>query len=438
MGRVIVVSALLIAWGGGLAPGLAGQQVPRPIDRIVAVVGTRAILASQIDEEIVRFQAQGGQLPPDSTGREKMRHQILDKMVEEELIVQQAQRDTTVKVTDQEVLDAVEQTYQNARKQFSSEVEFQNQLRAVGLGSVEEWRRQLSEDQRRRILQDRLFETLRQKGKLKPIPPTDAQMREFWEQNRAQQPKRPATVSFRQIVIKPQPDSVSKARSYQLAESLLVVLRHGADFAAVAKRFSEDTSTREQGGELGWFRRSVMYKTFEDVAFRLRPGEISDVVETPFGYHIIKVERVQPAEILARHVLIMPDISPAQVEAARRLADSIHAALSRGSSFDSLARGAADPEEPKLAEDVPVTQMPQEYQDLLAKDTTVGRKPVVTIGAGTPRPKFVVFEVTQRHPEGDLAFDDVKMRIKEILSNDLAIRHYVDQLRRKTYVDIRL
>jgi peptidyl-prolyl cis-trans isomerase SurA len=437
MGRMLAVSALLVVLGSGFSRSVAGQA-PRPIDRIVAVVGTRAILASQIDEEVVRFQAQGGQLPADSAGREKMRRQLLDKMVEEELVVQQAQRDTTVKVTDQEVLDAVEQTYQNARKQFSSELEFQNQLRAVGLGSVEEWRRQLAEDQRRRILQDRLFETLRQKGKLKPIPPTDAQMRAFWEENRGQQPKRPATVSFRQIVIKPQPDSAAKARAYQRAESLLVELRRGTDFASVAKRFSADTASREQGGELGWFRRGVMFKEFEDVAFRLRPGEISDVVETPFGYHIIKVERAQPAEILARHVLIMPDISPAQIEIARQLADSVHAALGHGASFDSLARRAADPEEPKLAEDAPITQLPQEYQDLLARDTTVGLKPIVTIGAGSARPKFVVYDVTQRHPEGDLAFEDVKLRIKEILSNDLAIRHYVDQLRSKTYVDIRL
>jgi len=434
--RLLAVSALIVA--GGLPRGAAGQQAPRPIDRIVAVVGTRPILASQVDEEFVRFQAQGGQLPPDSAGRAKMRRQILDRMVEEELVVQQAQRDTTVKVTEQEVLDAVEQTYQNARKQFSSEVEFLAQLRAVGLGSVEEWRRQLADDQRRRILQDRLFEALRQKGKLKPIPPTDAQMREFWESNRAQQPKRPATVSFRQIVIKPQPDSAARARAYQLAESLLVVLRHGADFASIAKRFSADTASREQGGELGWFRRGVMFKQFEDAAFRLRPGEISDVVETPFGFHIIRLERAQPAEILARHVLIMPDVTPAQVAIARRLADSVHAALTRGASFDSLARRAADPEEPKLAEDAPITELPQEYQQLLASDTTLGLKPVITVGAGSARPKFVVFEVTRRHPEGELAFDDVKVRIKEILSNDLAIRHYIDQLRRQTYIDVRL
>jgi peptidyl-prolyl cis-trans isomerase SurA len=436
MRRLLALSALLVA--AALPPAAAGQQAARPLDRIVAVVGTRPILASQIDEEVVRMQAQGGQLPPDSAGRAKMRRQILDRMVEEELLVQQAQRDSSVKVTDQEVLDAVEQTYQNARKQFTSEVEFQNQLRAVGLGTVEEWRRQLADDQRRNILQQRLLEVLRQKGKLRPIPPTDAQMREFWESNRGQQPKRPATVSFRQIVIKPQPDSAARARALQLAESLLVELRHGGDFASVAKRFSGDSASREQGGELGWFRRGVMFKQFEDVAFRLRPGEISDVVETPFGFHIIKVERAQPAEILARHVLIMADVSPAQIEIARRLADSVRAALAQGASFDSLARRAADPEEPKLAEDAPITELPPEYQQLLASDTTLGLKPVVTVGAGSSRPKFVVLDVTQRHAEGELAFEDVKLRIKDILGNDLAIRHYVDQLRRQTYIDIRL
>ena len=438
MRRFIALSLALL---GASLPrvGAAQQRATRVLDRIVAVVGTRPILESQIDEELVRLQAQGQVLPPDSTGRARLRRQVLDRMVEEELIVQQAQRDTAVKVTEQEVLDAVEQTYQNARKQFGAEAEFQTQLRAVGLGSVEEWRRQLADDQRRRILQDRLFEQLRQRGKLRPIPPTDAQMREFWEANRSQQPRRPATVSFRQIVIKPHADSAATARAHQLAESLLVELRRGADFPSVAKRFSADSTSREQGGELGWFRRGRMVKQFEDVAFRLRPGEISDVAETPFGFHIIKVDRAQPAEILARHILIVPDVSPAQVAIARRLADSVYAALRGGASFDSIARRAADPEEPKLIEDAPLTQLPPEYQELLARrDTTLGLKPVITVGADSPRPKFAVLDVTQRHPEGDLAFEDVKQRIREILANDLAVRHYVDQLRRQTYIDIRL
>jgi peptidyl-prolyl cis-trans isomerase SurA len=419
------------------AAGQGERASARPVDRIVAIVGSKPILASQVEEQLVLAQAQGLKMPTDSAGRDAVRRQVLSQMVDEELIVQQAERDTTIKVTDQEVQDQVEQTVQNVRKQFGSTTEFQAQLRAAQFLSEEEWRRWLADQQRRAILQQRLLDQLRQKGKLRPIPPTDAQLRQFWEQNRAQQPKRPAAISFRQIVIAPQPDSAAKARARQLAESLVVALRHGAKFADVAKQYSADSASREQGGELGWFRRGVMVKEFEDVAFRLRPGEISDPVPTEFGYHIIQVERVQPAEVLARHVLITPTISAAQIALARRAADSVHDALLRGASFDSLARRYGDPEEGKVVPDLPLSQLPPDYQRAIGSDSVPGLKPVFELGADSKRPKFVVFELTKRLPEGELTFDDVKDRIRESLGQQLAVQHYLDTLRRTTYVDLR-
>jgi peptidyl-prolyl cis-trans isomerase SurA len=422
----------------------AAQQDPPPnplLDRIVAVVGTRPILASQIEEEMVQQQAQGQPLPTDSAGLAKLRRDILDRLIDLEILVQEAERDTSIKVTDQEVLDQVEQTYQNVRKQFTTENDFRDQIRQARFGSVEEWRRWLGDEQRRQLYAQRLIEAQRQKGKLKPIPPTEAQMREFWDQNKEQQPKRPATASFRQIVIKPVPDSVARLRAFQRAESLAVQLRHGADFATVAKRFSNDSASAAQGGELGWFRRGVMVKEFEDVAFHIRPGEISDPVETPFGFHIINVERTQPAEILARHILITAEISKAQIDKARHLADSLHDVLARGTvtiSFDSLAKLYADPLEAKLAEDAPLTDMPPEYQKIFSADTTIGLKPVITQGVDTPRPKFIVLEVTARKDAGDLSFDDVKLKIRQTLGDQLAIRHFVDQLKRQIFVDVRL
>jgi len=436
----------LIAICLGIAAPVQAQE-PQPVDRIVAVVGTRPILASEVEEEMIQAQAQGQQLPPDSAGRMVVRRQILERMIELEVLVQQAQRDTSIKITDQEVLDQVEQTYQNVRKQFRSENEFRDQIRQARFGSVEEWRRWLADQQRRELYAQRLIEAQRQQGKLRPIPPTEAQMREFWEQNRAQQPKRPETVSFRQIVIKSLPDSTAKRIAYQRAESIMVELRRGADFATAAKRFSGDSSSAVQGGELGWFRRGIMVKEFEDMAFRLRPGEISPVVETAFGFHIIKVERTQPAEILARHILIMPEISSEQVVRARHLADSLHDNLVRdsigsgvtlGSKFDQLAKTYADPLEPKLAEDAPLTDLPPEYREVLATDTTLGLKPVIAEGAITQRPKFVVLEVTARHEAGELTYDEVKLKIRQSLSDQLAVRHFVDQLRRQTYIDVRL
>jgi len=435
--------ALPIVWSGlaALVGPLAAAQgraaMDRPVDRIVAVVGAKPILASQVEEQLVLAQSQGAKMPEDSAGRDAARRQILSQMVDEELIVQQAERDTTIKVTEQEVQDAVEQTVQNVRKQFTSITEFKAQLRAAGFVSEEEWRRWLADQQRRSILQQRLIEDLKQKGKLRPIPPTDAEMRQFWEANRAQQPKRPAAISFRQIVIVPKPDSAADVRALQLAESLVVVLRRGASFPEVAKKFSADSASREQGGELGWFRRGVMVKQFEDVAFRLKPGTISDVVRTEFGFHIIQVERAQPAEILARHILIQPTISPAQIAIAKTKADSVHDALMHGAAFDSLARRYADPNEPKLADALPVSQLPPDYVSAIGNDSTPGLKPVFEVGAGTSRPRFVVFELTKRLPEGELSFDEVKDRIKDALGQQLAIKHYLDLLRRMTYVDVR-
>jgi peptidyl-prolyl cis-trans isomerase SurA len=430
-------------WGLGMAIGIAAStaaraQAPVTIDRIVAVVGTQPILASQLEEELAQAQAAGQAVPQDSAGRTAWKRRVLTSLIETELLVQQAEHDTTVKVTEQEVQDAVEQTVRNVRNRFASETEFQQQLRLAAFGGVEEWRRWLGENQRREILRTRLLENLRQKEKIKPIQPTEAQMLAYWEENKGQTQARPANVSFRQIVIMPQPDSAARARGRATAESLLVELRGGADFAALARRLSADTATRDSGGSLGWFRRGTMVKAFEEAAFRLKPGDISNVVETDFGYHIIQVQRVQPAEVLARHILIAPEISAAQVAAARRLADTVHAALARGASFDSLALLYSDENVPKLAEAVALAQLGPEYQQLFAADSTTGLKPVLELGATSARPQFVVLDVTARQPAGELSFDDVRDQVRTQLSQELGVRHYIDQLRRQTYIDVRL
>src|ERR1044071_3924172 len=106
---VVTVLAAVSPWGTpAVAQGRAATD--RPVDRIVAVVGTRPILASQVEEQLVLAQSQGQKVPEDSAGRDAARRQVLSQMVDEELLVQQAERETTIKVTDQEVQDAVEQT----------------------------------------------------------------------------------------------------------------------------------------------------------------------------------------------------------------------------------------------------------------------------------------------------------------------------------------
>jgi len=112
---IAVLVAPLFALGGVRRAAAQSTARDRPVDRIMAIVGTTPILASQVEEQLVLAQSQGAKVPEDSAGREAARRQVLSQMADEELLVQQAERDTTIKVTEQEVQDAVEQTVQNAR-----------------------------------------------------------------------------------------------------------------------------------------------------------------------------------------------------------------------------------------------------------------------------------------------------------------------------------
>jgi peptidyl-prolyl cis-trans isomerase SurA len=237
-------------------------------------------------------------------------------------------------------------------------------------------------------------------------------MRAFWEQNRANLPRRPPVVSFRQIVVEPRADSVSRAAALALADSLYLELRRGADFSGIAQRFSDDTSTRSTGGALGCFRRGVMVRPFEMTAFSMRPGEISRPVETQYGYHLIRLDRIQTAEVCAHHVLITPAISPGQIADARRVADSIYDALRAGAHFDSLARRYSDPSEQKLAERVPLGELPPEYQDRLNADTSLGLMRPFIMDEGSPRPRFAILQLLERQSAGTMAYEDMKNVIR--------------------------
>lgn len=430
-----VLLLLALAWPGGLA---AQEGDLAPIDRVVAVVGNVAIPFSKVQEQLNLMRARGQAIPTDSTGLLQLEQAIVSQLVDDELLYQQATADTSIHVSDQQVQGAVDGAIRKIRAQFSSDVDFQRQLQASGFGTLAEYRGWIADQQRHDLMVQTLLQKLKQKGDLKPVPPTDAEMRAFYDQVKGQQ-TRPAVVTFRQIVIRPQPDSLAVVKAYELADSLYLAIKNGgADFAALAKRFSDDPGSRDQGGELGYFRRGQMWPAFDRVAFTLRPGAISPPVQTTFGFHIIQVERADPSEVEARHILIAPAITPANEQAAERLADSVATLARHGASFDSLAHLYHDPTEQAFGEGVVLDSLPPIYHD--AFDSAQAGDVVGPLRLEQPDSsvKFAVVHLEEKRVAGQYTFDELKDRIRDQLSAEAAERAYLDTLRSRTYVDIRL
>ena len=175
------------------------------VDKVVAVVGNRPVLASQVDEEIFSRQSQGAKLPTDPAGLQSVRQEIVSSIIDEELLLQQAQRDTSIHVTDEEIAKGVDEQVKKVRTNFTSEVDYAAELKKAGFQTPEEYRRWLTDQQRRAAYQNRLVEKLRNEGKLKPVSPTEKEMKQFFDEQKGSLGTRPATISFRQVVITPRP-----------------------------------------------------------------------------------------------------------------------------------------------------------------------------------------------------------------------------------------
>jgi peptidyl-prolyl cis-trans isomerase SurA len=413
-------------------------QQEEPVDRVVAVVGTAAITYTQLQEEYYsRLQAARQQPPSDTAVLHRDMRMILDTLINAELLYQQAIRDTTITVTSIEVNDAVDETMRNMRQQVPSEQVFQAELRRAGFLGIDDYRRWLVDQQMRELLRNRYENKLRGDGTLAQVPPTEREIRAYYEARRATLPPRPPTLSLKQLMIRPGSNPAAKAEARRVADSIASELRAGADFAVAARRFSDDPSSAERGGSLDWFRRGQMVREFERAAFALPVGTISNPVESPFGYHIIQVERIHPTEVKARHILISPTVDSAGIEAARALADSLHLLLEGGANFDSLQAIYHDPSELREGLRMIVDSLGPDYAAALAGVPEGGHSAVFPVSVDGSPPKFTILRVTERVPAGPVPYEQVRDQIRTLLGRSLGEQRYFTELRRKTHIEVR-
>jgi len=434
-------SHILLALGaflGLLSAAPAGAQQMERLDRVVAVVGDSAVLESEVREEMLQWTAAQGQpLPDDPTQIAQLERQIIDGKIEELVILQAALNDSTIRVDERQVETLVQREVTRLETQVGGRLALDRALAQEGL-TLPEYRQILARRFRRQGYIEQYIAAVRRDRAAPTV--TENEVRDFFRQNRAQFAERPATVTFRQIVIAPSASDSARARARATAQDVLSRVRGGEDFAQVARRFSDDPGTREQGGDLGWFRRGQMVQAFEDAAFGLRPGEISEIVESPFGFHVIKLERARGGERSARHVLIRAAVTPQDIQRAQQLADSVATALRGGAPFDTLADRYADPTEQRRVGPYPVGQLPQPYVQPLTGVTqgdVVG--PIRLESQGAPA-KFAVVSVMEQRAAGEYDVEDPGFRadLREQLQQQKLIEEVVDELRDRTYVDVRI
>jgi peptidyl-prolyl cis-trans isomerase SurA len=439
MKRFYVLAALIPVALTAQSPAVAGRTGPAtlPIDRVIAIVGDQPILWTDVLTTINQRRAAGLQLPPDSTGQAALARQILSELIDEEILVQKAKA-MKLEAAETEVASSADRQIKQIRSQFKSDEEYRTELRNAGLGTPEEYRKALIEQYRRQNLQQKAFAELRKRAK--PVNVSEEEVTAAFERSRADLQKRPATVTFRQIIVAPHASAAAKARAKAKADSLLAEIRKGGDFELIAKRESMDPGTKALGGDLGWNRRGGgLVPEFEAMMFALRPGDTSPVVETAFGYHIIRVDRVQAGEVKARHILIAPTIDSADVAAAKVEADTVAAQWRRGVSYDSLVAKHHDPTEEKgVLQPFARDSLPASYSAALATAKAGDITNPFQLANPRGQPKWAVIQIVSATDAGEYNVSEIRGQIRSQLEEERSIRDLLDEMRKQTYVTVRM
>lgn len=254
--------------------------MPAELPDVLARVNGEAVTKVDFDRLIKNMELRANQ-PVPAERRDEVYRKALDQLLTYTVLSQET-RARKVAVTDAEVDSGIQQM----RGQFQTEEAFKKALESRGMTLDK-----LKADTRIDISINKMVEA---EVSTQP-PPTDAQVREFYDKNpdkfKQDEAVRASHILFR---VEETADAPTKKKAMDEAQSVLKQARSGADFAELAKKHSADGSA-QQGGDLNFFTRGQMVPPFDQAAFAMKPGEISDIVTTQFGYHIIKVTERRPA-----------------------------------------------------------------------------------------------------------------------------------------------
>ena len=306
----------------------AQNREPQVIDKVAAVVGQNIILQSEIETQYMQYRLNGMTESPQA-----MRCQILEDLLLQKLMLNQAEMDS-ITVTDEQVEAELNRRIQY----FVSKMGSQEKLEAYFNKSITEIKDEVRRASKENLLQQQVRSKI-----MENVVVTPKEVKAFF--NELPQDSIPMVGTEYEIcqIVKRPPVSLDeklrvKDRLYQIRKRIL----EGESFSTMAVLYSEDpTSTR--GGELGWTGRGEWTPEFESVAFNLRDGEISDVVETEFGFHIIQLIEKRDNMVNCRHILLQAKVPMEALEKAQNELDSVAQLIRNGDmTFEEACKKFSD------------------------------------------------------------------------------------------------
>jgi peptidyl-prolyl cis-trans isomerase SurA len=411
------------------------------VDRVVAIVGDTVILRSEIVEELLRFESEGNALPQKGTAAyDSLMRRTLELKVDQMVLLQKAEQMEDMAI-DPNMLDGETNAKINeARSNFRTATEFTEAVAASGRTMVQ-YRQELRSNLRAQFLIQRFLQQTQESRP--PAPVTEEEVRAFFDEQVAGR-TRPTSVAFEQIAIEPVPTEEARQAALEEAELALREIREGEDFEIVARRYSDDPGSRERGGDLGWVRRGMMVPPFENAAWAARTGTPIGPVWSSFGWHIIRVDNVRGGERNLSHILIMPEMGPADNDRAREKAQAIADSARAGTPFEQLAERYGMEELPFRIPLQPLDRIGEVFKPVFAEvlaDPVPGEiiGPFEVSDLIGPLPAYVVIHVSEFARAGEIEFDDeTRQQIREQLEQLNAERRFVEELRNEVYVDVRL
>lgn len=397
------------------------------LDKIVAKVGTEIILMSELEQQINQLSSQG--IDPELL----IPREVLNQMVEQRLVVQKA-KEYNIKIDEQAIKDYAARYIQQIKSQYPTEAEFKADLVKMKLTQSELQKH--FEDQ---ITENALSEQLIEKHISTKVKVSESEMLEFYEASKDTLAVKPVSWPLSMIVRDTMPSAEAKQQTRAEIDRLYREVQAGADFAKVARENS-DCASAEQGGDLGFFKRGMMVKPFEDAAFKLSMREISEVVESQFGYHIIMLTDKKGDEIRASHILKTVTATEEDADREMALMEQLRSRIVAGADFAVLAEEfTMDPQskdEGGFLGEFTEQDIPQLFSAPILS-TPVGEPTEVLKNEGM----LYLFVRGQELPERILNYDEVKEQLQEYLlhiKQRQAYQEWMADTRQKSFIEITL